>query len=732
MIDAPVLPEIPPRIALHLETATLRDPFAVLGPSDTDKGRIISVFLPGAVSVEVHEQADGNLIGILAPCQTEGLFVGQVSTCEPYLLRIRWPTAVQETEDPYSFGPLLSDIDLHLFNEGRLFELAFTLGANPVSLHGVVGTRFAVWAPNAHSVSVIGDFNTWDARRHPMRLRYPSGVWELFLPRVEQGARYKFAITARDGTRLPDKADPIARATEIPPATASIVAGKRFLGWSDHSWMSGRAKRHCIESPISIYEVHAESWCRHISGATSTWEALADRLIPYVKDMGFTHIELMPIAEYPFGGSWGYQPLALFAPTARFGPVEGFAKFVDACHCAEVGVILDWVPAHFPTDEHGLACFDGTHLFEHEDLREGFHQDWNTLIYNFGRREVQNFLIASAIHWFEEFHIDGLRVDAVASMLYRDYSRKAGEWIANIHGGSENLEAIGFLQHLNAVVQERCPDVMTIAEESTAWPGVSRPISEGGLGFTFKWNMGWMNDSLRYMRQDPVHRTSHHHDIMFGLLYAFTENFVLPLSHDEVVHQKGSLIQKMPGDIWQRFANLRAYFGFMWAHPGKKLVFMGSEIAQWIEWDHDGWISWDLLAYPTHSGVQSLVRDLNALYRTYPALHCRDSLADGFRWIIGDDAANSIIAFLRQGDDDHQIVLVICNMTPIPRHGYGIGVPRTGFWRELLNTDAAVYGGTNMGNGGGAQTIQRPMHGEVQSLLLTLPPLATLFLSQDL
>jgi 1,4-alpha-glucan branching enzyme len=729
MNDAVVIPSISPDQAWQLTTGSLRDPFAVLGPFDTDLGRYVRAFLPGAISVEVVAQADGRHLGTLSPTQPDGLFMGRAEGHDPYRLRIQWPGAVQETEDPYSFGPLLSETDLHLFNEGRLFEIAFTLGANPMGVDGVRGTRFAVWAPNARAVSVIGDFDTWDNRRHPMRLLYPSGVWELFVPRVGPGTRYKFAIVAGDGTRLADKADPLAKAAESPPATASIVADPDPYVWHDDNWMASRAARHRPDAAVTVYEVHAASWFRPGPDQTPTWDALAERLVPYVVETGFSHVELMPVAEHPFGGSWGYQPLGLFTPSGRFGPSDGFCRFVDACHCAGVGVIIDWVPAHFPTDPHGLARFDGTALFEHADPKEGFHQDWNTYIYNFGRREVQGFLIASGVHWLEHFHVDGLRVDAVASMLYRDYSRKQGEWVPNIYGGRENLEAIGFLRHFNAVVDERCPGAMTIAEESTAWPGVSRPVRDGGLGFSFKWNMGWMHDTLHYMECDPVYRRYHHNEMTFGLLYAFSENFVLPLSHDEVVYGKGSLIDKMPGDDWQRFANLRAYFGFMWAHPGKKLLFMGGEIAQWREWNHDSSIDWDLLDYPRHRGVQTLVRDLNALYRHETSLHQRDSVSTGFRWVIGDDSANSVFAFLRFGDDDRRMVLVVCNMTPVPRVGYGIGVPRPGYWRELLNTDAGVYGGSNMGNAGGVNSVDTSMHGEAQSLFLTLPPLATIFLS---
>lgn len=732
MNDAVVIPSITPDQAGQLSNGSLRDAFGVLGPFDTEIARYVRTFLPGATGVEVIARDDGRHLGTLSPTQPDGLFLGRVEGDAPYRLRIQWPGAVQETEDPYSFDLLLSETDLHLFNEGRLFEIAFTLGANAMTIDGVRGTRFAVWAPNARAVSVIGDFDTWDNRRHPMRLRYPSGVWELFVPRVGPGARYKFAIVAADGTRLADKADPLAKATEAPPATASVVADPVPYVWHDETWMQSRAARHRADAPITAYEVHAASWFRPAPDQTVNWDELAERLVPYVVETGFSHIELMPVAEHPFGGSWGYQPLGLFAPSGRFGPSIGFCRFVDACHRAGIGVIIDWVPAHFPGDAHGLARFDGTPLFEHADPKEGFHQDWNTYIYNFGRREVQGFLIASGVHWLEHFHVDGLRVDAVASMLYRDYSRNQGEWIPNFYGGRENLEAIGFLRHFNAVVAERCPGAMTIAEESTAWPGVSRPVRDGGLGFSFKWNMGWMHDTLGYMECDPVYRTYHHNEFTFGLIYAFAENFVLPLSHDEVVYGKGSLIEKMPGDDWQRFANLRAYFGFMWAHPGKKLIFMGGEIAQWREWNHDSSIDWNLLDYPHHRGVQTLVRDLNGLYRRETALHERDSVSTGFRWVVGDDTANSVFAFLRFGNDARRTVLVVCNMTPVPRMGYGIGVPRPGYWRELLNTDAGVYGGSNMGNAGGISSVAASTHGEAQTLFLTLPPLATIFLSPDL
>jgi 1,4-alpha-glucan branching enzyme len=724
-------PALDPREADALAHAAHGDPFRILGPHETPAGRIIRAFLPGAEAVEVLRRSDRQSLGHLEKDQ-RGLFQGLVGDRAPYLLRIAWPGAEQETEDPYAFGQSLGDLDIYLFSEGRHFQLADALGANVITHDGVRGTRFAVWAPNASRVSVISEFNTWDPRRHPMRRHPSAGIWELFLPRVAEGARYKFDILGPGGARLPDKADPLAKQTELPPATASVVASPEPFSWSDEAWMGERAARHAPNAPLSIYEVHLGSWMwpSHDVGARTTWDLAVDRLIPYLVNMGFTHVELLPITEHPFGGSWGYQPLGLFAPTARYGTPEGFARFVDALHRAGIGIIVDWVPAHFPNDEHGLARFDGTALYEHLDPREGFHQDWNTYIYNFGRREVQGFLIASALHWLEDFHIDGLRVDAVASMLYRDYSRKAGEWVPNVYGGRENLEAVGFLRHLNAVVTERCPGAMVIAEESTAWPGVTRPIAEHGLGFSYKWNMGWMHDTLQYIERDPVHRSYHHDEITFGLLYAFSEKFILPLSHDEVVYGKHSLIGKMPGDDWRKFANLRAYFGFMWAHPGKKLLFMGGEIAQWGEWNHDAELDWALLEWPNHAGIQRLIRDLNQLYRAEPALHARDADSSGFRWIIGDDRANSVYAFMRSADEARP-VLVVCNMTPTPRHNYQIGVPREGIWREIANTDSHFYGGTDMGNAGAVHTTKHPAHGEPQSLELTLPPLATVMLRPE-
>jgi 1,4-alpha-glucan branching enzyme len=720
------------QIAFALARGVLSNPFAVLGPHDTPDGRIIRAFLPGAANVEVLRRSDGAVISRLELANEPGLFENLVADRSPYRLRVHWPDAVQETEDPYSFGLLLGDVDLHLFNEGRHFELARCLGTQRLTIDGVAGVRFAVWAPNAERVAVVGDFNSWDRRRHPMRIRHGAGIWELFLPRVARGSRYKYDIVGPGGVQLPWKADPVARQTEMPPSTASVVTQIGDYRWHDDAWLAARRERQAPESPVAIYEVHLGSWLKpdeqHRSG--SLWDFAVERLVPYLVDMKFTHVELLPVTEHPFGGSWGYQPLGMFAPSARFGPPDGLSRFVDALHAAGIGIILDWVPAHFPNDPHGLARFDGTALYEHLDPREGFHHDWKTYIYNFGRREVQGFLIASAIYWLEHFHIDGLRVDAVASMLYRDYSRREGEWVPNVYGGRENLEAIGFLRHLNAVIAERCPGAIMIAEESTAWPGVSRPISSGGLGFSYKWNMGWMHDTLNYMTKDPVHRQHHHNDMTFGLLYAFTENFVLPLSHDEVVYGKGSLIAKMPGDRWQRFANLRAYLAFMWGHPGKKLLFMGGEFAQEREWDHDGELDWRSLEERMHAGVQRAVRDLNRLYASEPSLHQRDCTADGFQWTVGDDRANSVFSFVRYAADQPPI-LIVCNMTPVPRHGYRIGVPVAGPWREIFNSDSDFYGGSNVGNIGRVSTTAFAAHGQGQSVELVLPPLATIYLRYD-
>ncbi|WP_408902314.1 1,4-alpha-glucan branching protein GlgB [Roseicella aerolata] len=707
-----------------LATGHHGDPFAVLGPH----GEEVRTFQPGARGVVVLAREGGEELGRLERVHPAGIFAGRVSRQVPYRLRVEWPGLPQETEDPYSFGLLLGDWDMHLFAEGRHFELAKVFGAQAMMVEGVPGVRFALWAPNARRVSVVGDFNGWDGRRHPMRLRAEAGVWELFIPRLQPGATYKYELVGADGRLLPLKADPLATATEHPPATASRVMDPAPFAWTDGNWMARRGALQAPDAPISIYEVHPGSWWRDAEGQSPDWDRLADRLIPYVQGMGFTHVEFLPVMEHPFGGSWGYQPLSMFAPSARFGPPSGFAHFVDRAHAAGIGVILDWVPAHFPTDAHGLYRFDGTALYEHADPREGFHRDWNTAIYNFGRNEVRGFLLASALHWLEHYHVDGLRVDAVASMLYRDYSRPQGEWIPNRHGGRENLEAVAFLQELNAVVAERCPGAVMIAEESTAWPGVTKPTHENGLGFNYKWNMGWMHDTLHYIEEDPVHRQYHHDSMTFGLVYAWSEKFILPLSHDEVVYGKGSLIGKMPGDSWQKFANLRAYLAFMWTHPGKKLLFMGGEIAQPSEWNHDATVDWPLLDDARHRGIQRLLHDLNAAYRNIPALHRRDDSPEGFRWVIGDDRAQSVFAWLRLGTGGDPPALIVCNLTPVPRHGYRIGVPRGGTWHEVLNTDGGAYGGTNSGNGGWITAEPVSTHGFADSLNLFLPPLAALIL----
>jgi 1,4-alpha-glucan branching enzyme len=718
------------RAAAALLEGRLDDPFALLGPHKGTGGTTVRTYQPGAERVEAI--GTGKRASVRAELEevAGGLFTGTMKKQDDYFLRITWPGGAEQiTEDPYSFGPVISDYDLHLFSEGRHLELATVFGAQPTKIDGVEGVAFSVWAPNARRVSVIGDFNSWDGRRHPMRLRHSAGVWELFVPRIGPGERYKFEVAGANGGVF-DKADPLARRTEPPPATASIVAPRPDYKWSDAKWMKAREKRQAQDAPVSIYEVHAGSWMRDEHGESFGWRALADRLIPYVKDMGFTHVELLPIMEHPFGGSWGYQPLSQFAPSARFGTPEGFAAFVDHCHQEEIGVILDWVPAHFPTDAHGLAEFDGTHLYEHADPKEGFHQDWNTLIYNMGRREVSGFLLSSAVWWLETFHIDGLRVDAVASMLYRDYSREQGEWVPNVHGGRENLENVQFLKDMNTAVRERAPGAITVAEESTAWPGVSAPVEHGGLGFHYKWNMGWMHDTLQFIERDPVHRRWHHGELTFPMVYAWSEKYVLPISHDEVVHGKGSLWNKMPGDRWRKFANLRAYLTFMWTQPGKKLLFMGCELGMEQEWNHDQSLPWHLLEQSEHAAVQALLRDCNRLYRQEPALHARDCEPEGFGWIVGDDAQNSVYSFARFAPGAPPIVAAF-NMTPEPRHEYRMGLPQAGTWREVLNSDAMEYGGANMGSGEEIAASDEPLHGQPGSAMLTLPPLGAVILKPD-
>ncbi|MBD7977216.1 1,4-alpha-glucan branching protein GlgB [Serpens gallinarum] len=703
------------------------NPFAFLGPHATGQGTVIRAYLPGALRVELLDAQSGEGLGDMQQ-STPGLFCQHLDTFRAYRYRIHWSGGVQETEDSYAFGPLLGEMDIYLFSEGNHRELGQVFGAQLTRHEGIKGVRFAVWAPNARRVSVVGNFNAWDGRRHPMRLRHPSGVWELFVPRLGAGEVYKYEILGQGGV-LPLKADPMALASEPPPATGSVVSAPLDFDWHDDDWMQRRATVQGHQRPLSIYEVHVGSWRREggRDGRSLTWPELAEQLIPYALDLGFTHIELLPIMEHPFGGSWGYQPLGQFAPTARYGSPRDFAAFIDACHQAGLGVILDWVPAHFPTDPHGLGRFDGTALYEYAHPFEGFHQDWDTYIYNLGRTEVHGFMLASALHWLRVYHVDGLRVDAVASMLYRDYSRNQGEWIPNRHGGRENLEAIDFLCHLNDVINSEVPGALVIAEESTAWPGVSRPTGEGGLGFAYKWNMGWMHDSLAYIQEDPVNRNHHHDRLTFGLIYAFSEHFILPISHDEVVHGKRSLLDKMPGDRWQQFANLRLYLSIMWSHPGKKLLFMGCEFGQWREWDHDHELDWYLLRYGDHQGVQRLVRDLNYLHRHEPALHQLDGQEEGFQWLIGDDRSNSVYAWLRSGAHGAPL-LVVHNCTPVPRPNYRIGVPLPGTWSVALNSDAEEYAGSGAGCMGEVATLDEVSHGEAQSLCLDLPPLGSLIL----
>ncbi|HRD96308.1 MAG TPA: 1,4-alpha-glucan branching protein GlgB [Rubrivivax sp.] len=700
------------------------DPFALLGPHEAaDGSRIVRTFQPGASSV--HAVA-GSEVWPLRPVQSDGLFEGVVGPSGPYQLQVRWTIGGESLlDDPYRFGKVLGDMDVWLLGEGSHLRPYEILGATPRTFEGVQGTSFAVWAPNASRASVVGDFNIWDGRRHPMRLRRECGVWEIFLPGVGPGARYKFELLDRHGHLLPQKADPYARQAELRPATASIVASMPPVAPPSQE----RQAANALDAPFSIYEVHLASWRRRAEEGNRwfNWDEFADELVPYVQDMGFTHIELLPVSEHPFDGSWGYQTLGIFAPTSRFGDAAGFRRFIDRAHAAGLGVLLDWVPAHFPTDAWGLAQFDGTHLYEYADRREGFHNDWNTLIYNYGRTEVRNFLVGNALYWLERYNVDGLRVDAVASMLYRDYSRKAGEWIPNVHGGRENLEAIAFVKRVNEVIGSERPQAITLAEESTAFPAVSRPTYAGGLGFHFKWNMGWMHDTLKYMARDPIYRSHHHGELTFGLIYAFSENFVLPISHDEVVHGKGSLLAKMPGDAWQKFANLRAYFGFMWGHPGKKLLFMGCEFAQGREWDHDNSLDWHQLAIPAHAGVQRLVRDLNQLYKSCPALYSQDFSPDGFEWIDHGDAQRSLLSFVRKGRDG-QMMLVLCNFAPVVHEGLRLGVPRAGHWQERLNTDSAYYGGSNVGTPLAAAHAQPvPSHGRALSIVVSVPPLATVY-----
>ena len=704
-----------------------RDPFAVLGLHKEGDNRIVRTFQPQARTVVLID-ADGNVLQEMQRVHADGLFEAIMPPRKRrYALRVTTDDGTtSDHEDPYRFTSSLGDLDLYLLGEGSDQKIYDKLGASVMTLEGIKGTRFAVWAPNASRVSVIGDFNDWDGRRHCMRLHPGNGIWEIFLPGVVGGARYKFELLDMNGKLLPLKTDPYGNFHEPPPGNASIVYDSSFK-WRDGDWTAQRSMTPALDQPISIYEVHLGSWRRKDGDGHFTYRELADELVDYVRDMGFTHIELLPVSEHPFDGSWGYQPIGMFAPTQRFGDPDDFRYFVDRCHASGIAIIVDWVPAHFPKDEHGLRHFDGTALYEHEDPRKGEHADWGTLIFNFGRREVINYLIGSALYWIDEFHIDALRVDAVASMLYLDYSREEGEWVPNEHGGNENLEAVAFLRRLNTELHAH--GATSFAEESTAWPGVSRPVDMGGLGFTYKWNMGWMNDTLSYMSEDPVHRKHHHDKMTFGLVYAFDENFVLPLSHDEVVHGKGSLLGRMPGDEWQRFANLRAYLANMFVHPGKKLLFMGCELGQYNEWDHDQSLDWNLLDYDLHRGVQSLVRDLNALYRCTPALYEVDFDAGGFEWIDWNDADGSILSWIRR-DKSGGYVICVTNFTPVIRYDYQLGVPEQGLFTEIMNTDSKMYAGSGVSNGE-LKTSDESSHGRNHSLRVTIPPLATLILQRN-
>jgi 1,4-alpha-glucan branching enzyme len=704
------------------------DPFAVLGMHQAGEGLVVRVFRPGVRAVSIREARDGGRTFAALLVHPDGLFEAHLDDVQDrfaYVLHFTSHDGHEWTEhDPYSFGPILGPLDLHLFAEGQHWQLYEKMGAHLTEVGGVRGTSFHVWAPNAQRVSVVGDFNDWDGRRHPMRKLLGCGVWEIFLPGIGEGAHYKFELrTAHGGIVL--KSDPFGFFGQYGTQTASLVFDLDRFRWSDEKWMKARKAKEWHRSPISIYEVHLGSWQRKPEDGNRflSYRELADTLLPYALEMGYTHIELLPVAEHPFEASWGYQVTGFFAPTSRFGNPDEFRYFVDCCHNAGVGVILDWVPGHFPKDAHGLAQFDGTCLYEHADPRQGEHQDWGTLIPNFGRNEVRNFFIANALFWLAEYHIDGLRVDAVASMLYLDYSREPGQWVPNIHGGRENLDAIYFLKRFNEVCYELHPGIITIAEESTAWPGVSRPTYLGGLGFGFKWNMGWMHDFLDYMEKDPIYRRFHHNAITFSLLYAFHEHFVLVLSHDEVVHGKGSLINKMPGDVWQKFANLRMFYGWMFAHPGKKLLFMGSEFGQWREWDHDTSLDWHLCERPEHDGLKRLCQHLNWLYRHEPALYDQDDTYAGFEWIDFHDSDNSVVSFLRRSREG-QIIVFIINATPVVREGYRLGVPGEGWYEEVLNSDAQTYGGSNQGNFGGQWAESLPWQGKGHSLLLRLPPLA--------
>src|SRR5689334_73792 len=710
------------------------NPHSVLGVHEDNGGAVLRALRPAASGITAQLD-DGSEVA-LEEIHPGGVFEGFVEGAKPplhYRLEVDYGESGTFTiDDPYAFLPTIGDLDLHLIGEGRHEELYEKLGSHVIEHQGVRGTAFAVWAPSARAISVVGDFNSWDGRLHAMRSLGGGGIWELFLPGVEAGTRYKYEILGADGD-LKLKADPMAQEAEVPPLTASVVADPKHE-WRDADWLKQRAEAQPLAQPMSIYEVHVGSWrLNTLEGNRSlTYLELADELSSYVKDMGFTHIELLPVMHHPFTGSWGYQVTGYFAPTPRYGHPDELREFIERMHSNGIGVILDWVPAHFPRDEFALARFDGTALYEHDDPRRGAHPDWGTLVFNYGRHEVRNFLISNALFWLRDYHTDGIRVDAVASMLYLDYSRKEGEWVPNQFGGREDLDAVSFLKEFNEVIHAREPGVISAAEESTAWPGVSRPTYLGGLGFGFKWNMGWMHDTLGYFEQDPIYRRYHHHELTFSLMYAFSENFILPLSHDEVVHGKGSLYRKMAGaDKWQKLANLRALYAYMWAHPGKKLLFMGGELAQQAEWSHERSLDWHLLEQPDHAGVQSLVRDLNRIYRDEPALWEVDSDPSGFWWLEPNDADNNVVAFARQSREGERVVVFVANLSPVPRGPYRLGLPRAGRWRELLNTDSTFYGGSDVGNLGEIEPEPIPWHGQNFSAEITLPPLAAVWLVPD-
>lgn len=707
------------------------DPFSVLGPhegaSNGETGLAVRCFVPGSVEAWV---LDGSTAVPMRLLDKAGFFEGWIPARKlpfRYKLRIRSVSGeTYEIEDPYAYPTVLSDFDLHLFGEGTHYKNYERLGSHVREVNGVRGVSFAVWAPNAQRVSVVGDFNHWDGRRHSMRKHPGVGIWDIFIPGLGLGDNYKFELLGPHGNLLPLKADPYGFHFEVRPRTASIVADINSYQWQDDEWMKKREKHNGLNSPVTVYELHLGSWIRDPGhpDALLSYRDLGQKLVKYVKDLGYTHIQLMPITEHPFDGSWGYQTLGYFAPTSRYGKPDDFMYFIDLFHQNDIGVLVDWVPAHFPRDDHGLKGFDGTALYEHADPRQGEHPDWGTMVFNYGRNEVANFLLGNALFWFEKYHIDGIRVDAVASMLYLDYGRRGGEWIPNKYGGNENLEAVDFLKRLNELIYAQYPGVMTVAEESTAWAGVSRPTYLGGLGFSLKWNMGWMNDTLRYFHRDSVFRKYHHNDLTFSLIYAFTENFMLPLSHDEVVHGKGALLDKMPGDFWQRFANLRLLYAYMYGHPGKKLLFMGGEFGQWSEWRCEHSLDWHLLEYAPHQGIQRLIRDLNHLVLAEPALYEVDFEWTGFAWIDFHDWESSICAFMRKGRNEKDVLLFAANFTPVVRENYRVGVPFEGFWREVFNSDADIYGGSNVGNSGGKMAEAKPWHDLKYSIEITLPPLA--------